>query len=125
MSYSETLTIMLPAELADIAAAIGRALDPDVGGEHSFSPSEDGLTISCTTPCEPVFKSQAEYMMLHPEALHAAVAADYATRWPDLVAPTLAECEAFCAGIFVQVTSFKRWARQSKTDAKQYRSRFA
>lgn len=28
----------------------------------------------------------------------AAVAADYATRWPDLTAPTLAECQSFVAG---------------------------
>ena len=99
MTYSERLIITLPAELADIAATVARSLDPDTGGEFSFATSEDGLTISCTTPCEPVFKAQAEYMMLHPEALHAAVSADYATRWPDLVAPTLADCEAFCAGI--------------------------
>ena len=31
--------------------------------------------------------------------LHAAAAADYAARWGDLTAPTLAECEAFCAGV--------------------------
>jgi len=99
MTYSERLTITLPSALADIAASIGRALDPDAGGEHSFTLSEDKLTISCTTPCEPEFKSQAEYMMLHPEALHAAVAADYATRWPDLPCPTLADCQAFCAAI--------------------------
>jgi hypothetical protein len=99
MTYSERLTITLPAALADIAATIARSLDPDAGGEFSFAPSEDGLTISCTTPCEPMFLAQAEYMMLHPEALHAAVSADYATRWPDIVAPTLADCEAFCAGI--------------------------
>jgi len=99
MSYSETLTLILPASLSDIASAIGRALDPDTGGEHSFTLSEDKLTISCTTPCEPEFKSQAEYMMLHPEALHAAVSADYATRWPDLPCPTLADCQAFCAAI--------------------------
>ena len=112
MSYSETLTITLPAELADIAAAIGRALDPDQGGDKSFSRDITGYsgegfdrtpiygeTISCTTPCEPHFLAQAEYMMLHPEALFAAVSADYATRWPDLVAPTLADCEAFCAAI--------------------------
>jgi hypothetical protein len=49
--------------------------------------------------CGRRFKAQAEYMMLHPEALHAAVAADYATRWPDLPCPTLADCQAFCAGI--------------------------
>lgn len=99
MTYSETLTITLPASLADIAATIARSLDPDTGGEFSFAPSEDGLTISCTTPCEPMFLAQAEYMMLHPEVLFDAVSADYATRWPDLVAPTLADCEAFCAGI--------------------------
>ena len=99
MSYSETLTITLPSELADIAASIARSLDPDVGGEYSFQPSEDGKTISCTTPCEPLFKARAEYMMAHPEALHAAVSADYATRWPDLIAPTLDECRMFCNGI--------------------------
>lgn len=99
MSYSETLTITLPATLADIAASIARSLDPDVGGEYSFSPSEDGQTIICTTPCEPHFLAQAEYMMLHPEALHAAVSADYATRWPDLPCPTLADCQAFCEAI--------------------------
>ena len=104
MSYSETLTITLPASLAGIAATIARSLDPDTGGYASFAPSEDGKTISCTTPCEPRFKAQAEYMMLHPEALHAAVAADYAARWPDLIAPSLAECEAFCAGIIHEVT---------------------
>ena len=112
MTYSETLTITLPAELADIAAAIGRALDPDRGGDKSFSRDVIGYsgegfdrtpiygeTISCTTPCEPHFLAQAEYMMLHPEALFAAVSADYAAHWPDLVAPTLADCMAFCAGI--------------------------
>lgn len=38
------------------------------------------------------------YLLANPAALHAAVAADYAARWPDLIQPTLAECEAFCAG---------------------------
>lgn len=99
MTYSERLTITLPSALADIAASIARSLDPDVGGEFSFQASEDGSTISCTTPCEPQFKAQAEYMMLRPEALHAAVAADYAARWPDLKCPTLDDCRAFCTAI--------------------------
>lgn len=34
----------------------------------------------------------------NPAMLHYAVATDYAARWPDLTPPTLAECEAFCAG---------------------------
>lgn len=99
MTYSERMTITLPAAMAEIAASIGRAMDSDVGGAHSFALSEDGKTISCTTPCEPHFLAQAEYMMVHPEALFAAVTADYATRWPDLKAPTLADCKAFCTSI--------------------------
>ena len=99
--YAETLSIKLPAELAPIAAAIGRALDPDVGGADSFTLSSDGLTISTSTPCTAAFAQQAEYMLGHPEALFAAVSADYAARWADLVPPTLTECEAFCSGVIV------------------------
>jgi hypothetical protein len=109
MSYDNTLTIKLPVSLADIASRIGRALDPDVGGSKSFTrivTSTDakgkpvyGDTISMTTPCTTAFKLQAEYMLANPESLHAAVAADYAVRWVDLVAPTLEECQAFCDGV--------------------------
>ena len=97
--YDSTLSISLPAELADIAAAVGRALDPDVGGADSFTLSEDGLTISTSTPCTSSFAQQAAYMLANPQALFAAVSQDYAARWADLVPPTLAECEAFCDGV--------------------------
>jgi hypothetical protein len=108
MSYDNTLTIKLPFSLADIASRIGRALDPDVGGERSFSRivtgQKDGKpvygdTISMTTPCTTVFKEQAIAMLADPALLHGAVSADYAKRWADLVPPTLAECEAFCNGV--------------------------
>ena len=99
--YDATLSINLPAELADIAAMIGLALDPDTGGNRSFSLSEDGLTVSTSTPCTSEFAAQAAYMLTHPEALHAAVSADYAARWADLVPPTLEECQQFCAGVIV------------------------
>jgi len=100
--YDSTLSISLPAGLSDIAAMIGLALDPDTGGNRSFSLSEDGLTISTSTPCTSAFAQQAAYMLANPEALHAAVSADYAARWADLVPPTLAECKQFCAGVVVQ-----------------------
>jgi len=99
MTYSERLTITLPAALADIAANIAQGLDKDSGGRYSFQLSEDGQTISCATPCEPYFKAQAEYMMVHPEVLHATLVAEYSERWPDMQPPTLADCEAFCAAI--------------------------
>ena len=103
MTYDATLSISLPAALAPIAAMVGKALDPDSGGDRSFTLSEDGLTISTSTPCTSAFAAQAGYMLTHPEALFAAVSADYAARWADLVPPTLAECEQFCAGVIVPV----------------------
>lgn len=99
--YTETLSIKLPSSLLEIASRISRALDPDVGGADSFTLSSDGLTISTSTPCTSAFAQQAAYMLTHPEALFSAVSADYAARWADLVPPTLAECEQFCAGVIV------------------------
>ena len=101
MTY-EQLTIKLPANLADIAAKIGRALDPDRGGAESFVLADDALTISASTYCTPVFKQQAAYLLAHPAALHAACAADYSVRWAEFDAPTLDECEAFCEGVIVE-----------------------
>ena len=111
MSYTHTVKIKLPVDMADIAAAIGRALDPDTGGDKSFSRDVTGAdaeglpifgdTISTSTPCTEAFSTQAMYMLTHPEALYAAVSADYAARWVDMTAPTLAECEQFCAGVIV------------------------
>ena len=99
--YTETLGIKLPSSLLEVASRISRALDPDVGGYDSWTVSEDGLTISTSTPCTSSFAQQAQYMLSHPEALFAAVSADYAARWADMTPPTLAECEQFCAGVIV------------------------
>jgi len=97
--YNHTISIRLPMGLAGIAAAIGRALDSDTGGDKSFVLDADGLTISTSAPCTSEFYTQAQYMLLYPEALHAAVAADYAARWGELAAPTLDECALFCESI--------------------------
>lgn len=102
MSYSATLTITVPAALYSVACAIARALDPDVGGAESFGPErEDATEYTTTTPCVPAFAQQALAMVANPAMLHYAVATDYAARWPDLTPPTLAECEAFCAGAVI------------------------
>jgi len=101
-NFDHQISITLPAELADIASRISRALDSDVGGSESWTPSADGLTISTSALCTAEFKAQSDYMLEHPEALHAACVADYAARWGDLVPPTLEECEAFCGGVISQ-----------------------
>ncbi len=100
MSYSSTITITVPATLYSVACAVARALDPDVGGADSFGPEREDATEYTTyaTPCVPAFAQQALAMASNPAMLHYAVTADYANRWPDLIPPTLTECEAFCAG---------------------------
>lgn len=98
MSYTAKLRIEVPAALYDVACAIARALDPDVGGHLSYGPRiEDATSYSTETPCTPEFAEQAMQLLALPEALHAVVSADYAARWADLTPPTLEECEAFCA----------------------------
>ena len=106
--YNHTIAIKLPFSLADIAAKVGKALDDDVGGEHNFHRdilSFDGEnpiygdTISTNVMVTADFKAQSDYMMEHPEALFAACAADYATRWTTLTPPTLEECQLFVASI--------------------------
>ncbi len=99
MSYTASITITVPAALYSVACAVARTLDPDVGGAESFGPEcEDATEYTTTTPCVPAFAAQALAMASNPAMLHYAVTADYANRWPDLIPPTLTECEAFCAG---------------------------
>ena len=97
--YDHTLTITLPATLLPIAQAISRALDPDSGGEHSWTLAEAGDIITTSTPCTAEFYEQAQVMMEDPAMLHYAVTADYAARWADLVPPTLEGCMAFCTAV--------------------------
>jgi hypothetical protein len=101
MSYTETFALTIPVDLIDVGRAITRALDPDVGGYNSWQEVLDDETVTAytvSTPCTPGFKEQALAMLDNPALLHAAVSADYAARWADFTAPTLEECEAFCAG---------------------------
>ena len=113
MKYTRTVKITLPAGLADIAASIGRALDPDTGGDNSFgkdiaSYDSEGLpvyanTISTSTPCTEEFYQQALYLLNHPEALYAVVSADYEARWAGMTPPTLDECVLFCTSFIPEL----------------------
>lgn len=113
--WTEYLTLTLPysPELADIAARIGKAMDPDVGGDRSFCRPVTGYeadgetpiygdTLTCRTGCTAEFKQQAFVMLADPALLHQLVRSDYTARWPELTPPTLAECEAFLAVLVVE-----------------------
>ena len=107
-AYTHRLHITVPASLYDIARSIARALDVDSGGAESFGPrtrtTEEGVEYApdfyeCDTPCTEEFHDQAHAMLADAAMLHAVVSADYVARWPDLTAPTLAECQSFVAGV--------------------------
>lgn len=109
MRYSHRLTITIPAALYEVACAIARSLDPDTGGADSFGGRLQGDppavpdAYSTATPCTAQFAQQAQVMAANPSLLHAVVSADYSARWPDLTPPTLADCQAFCAGALLAV----------------------
>jgi len=113
MSYR--VTVSCPVELAAVASAVGRALDIDVGGEHSFVPVYDAYdnqgrpvgqpaSLQAQTWASEAFAGMFQYLLGNPQGLHMAVAADYATRWPSLTPPDLPAIEAFCqaAGMTIE-----------------------
>jgi len=111
-AYTHRLKLTIHASLYDVACAIARALDVDSGGANSWGPRNpvdaDGNETTPThytteTPCTEGFHTQALAMLQDAAMLHTVVTADYAARWPDLIAPSLAECESFVAGVVLEV----------------------
>lgn len=101
MNYTKTLSLTAPASLLPVASAIARALDPDTGGYDSWQVVGDIITMS--TPCTEQFHDEALYLLTDPQALHRVVSNDYVDRCFRFTEPTLAECQAFCAGVTVVV----------------------
>lgn len=112
--YTAHVTLRLPLAMAEIAAAIGRTMDPDVGGSISFRRDVITLgdefadppvatvyadTISVSTPCRQQFADNVPYLLANPAVLHGMIQADYADRWPEITPPTLADCQAFCVAV--------------------------
>lgn len=107
MTYTVRLRASIPPDLYQIGRAIGRALDPDVGGAETWGPEMQGdppaVPEYYTTdfPCTPEFKEQVEAMLANQEILFAVVSADYESRWPDMTAPTVQDCKLFCDGVSI------------------------
>ena len=110
MTYDHRIICLIPAPLNEIAAHVGRALDPDTGGAQSF-----GIALSATgntpathyaldTPCDAAF-AQATPWMLDADLLHGSICRDYAARWPDVDTPTVDAVESFCTDCVLVVDS--------------------
>ena len=114
MRYNRRIICTVPAPLGVIAAAVGKALDGDVGGEHSFRPldatyDEQGNILTQPTkliteaPCIEELAQTVPYLIANPAMLLATIELDFDNRFPDYPRPTLAEVEAFCAAATVEV----------------------
>lgn len=107
--YTHRGTCAVPIALRALANSIWRALDPDTGGGLSFdtlrASGAAGVEYSLTSAlCTTAFAEQAPYLIATPAALHQVVAADYATRWPDLVPPSAEDVAEFCSLARIVVT---------------------
>lgn len=99
MRYDAQVTLSIPETLREIANKIGKAFDPDTGGDHTFDCEAVDGTITVTFPCVREFAEALPFFATTPEALHASVTRDYEQRWPDLTPPSLEDCRTFCEGI--------------------------
>ena len=101
--------LTIPISLYDTACAIAQALDTDSGGAASWGPhttsDSDGNEVTPDTySTEGTFGRDPDTlttMLSDPEALHTFITAEYASRWADQTPPTLADCQAFCAGAVI------------------------
>jgi len=108
--YNKLLSIVLAAtapNIEPIAAMIGRALDPDLGGDKSFTLDGEyvdggfipsGTLSTALYVTEEAF-SEAQHILASVDNLFSFTQHDYATRWPELTPPTRTECEVFIDSI--------------------------
>ena len=113
--YTKVATCIVPAPLGIIAAAVGKALDPDVGGAKSFVPydakydAKGVMTAQPTklvtrTPVTAEYAAVLPYLLADPASLLATITLDRDTRWAGMVIPTLAEVTSFCASAVLTIS---------------------
>jgi hypothetical protein len=115
-AWNHNITFICPIAQQEVAKRISRSLDPDVGGYEAFNTlvSTDGNSpathVIYGTPARDSFVTTVQALSdantplaNRAAALKQIVDADYAARWPNETSPTLAECEAFLAGLVIYV----------------------
>lgn len=97
------ITLTVPAEVLQTAKLASQAMDPDVGGIYAFeAPDESGL-YSYTVNVSDGYLQAFEVFREYPETLQQTIALDFEHRFPDAEPPTLADCEAFCNALQIEV----------------------
>lgn len=117
------LTLAIPASLADIAARIGKAMDPDTGGDLNFGVRAVGIPagldhegnplpqiatvdaehLVAGFQCSDEFHASVQVWSSNAGILHAVLSSKYSERFPDLTPPTLAECGQFVGSALIDL----------------------
>lgn len=104
--YTSRLTVAVPMANMPIAQPIAQAFDPDTGGKKSFDiirakDANGNLWAISDGACRPETAAGILIFQANPGHLKAYIDQDFAARFPEEVAPTLAECTTFCNAICV------------------------
>lgn len=109
MSWPHRIHMAIPADLLPLAQSISLAMDPDSGGDGTFSVP---LSSSGEAPATHYGASSAAAQDFAQNVLDIIsgiiplsllVESAYAERWPDKTPPTIEECEQFRSALLVEV----------------------
>lgn len=97
------ITLTVPAEVLQTAKLASEAMDPDVGGIHAFDQQNEAGDWTYTVNVSDEYLQAFEVFRAYPDMLQQTIALDFEHRFPDAEPPTLAECEAFCNALQIEV----------------------
>jgi hypothetical protein len=106
MSWNHIVHLIIPADHLDIANRIGRSLDPDTGGDQTFSiplPQDSPTHYGASTAAAESFVQTIQAVQAGHIPLLTLVQQDYSARWTDLNVPTEAECQTFMNTCIIRI----------------------
>ena len=113
-TWTHSITLIIPIAQQIVAKEISRAFDPDIGGYDAYESylslngNEPSTHCIYSTPCEQSFFDNVQFLNnseiaieTRSGALKQMVDADYAERWLEFTAPSLADCQSFLNNVQV------------------------
>lgn len=97
------ITLRVPADVLETAKRAAQAFDPDVGGYGSFATIDDAGMHVCNVDVSDEYAAAFPMLKLNPTLLHQSVERDFLQRFPDSPVPTLADVEAFCLALVIEI----------------------
>lgn len=97
------ITLRVPPRVLETAKRVAQAFDPDVGGYDSFEPVDDAGMHVCRVDVSDEYAAAFPLFKSYPSLLHQSIAQDFSQRFPDAPVPSLADVDAFCAALVIEI----------------------